>query len=109
MTNTAKKKVRLVELAYARSGDKGDLCNIGLMAHDAAKYEIIKKVVTPEKVKAHFGDWVKGPVKIYRMDNIMALEILLYEGLGGGATNTLRIDQTGKGMGQALLRMEVEI
>ena len=103
------KKVRLVELAYARSGDKGDLCNIGLMAHDAAKYEIIKRVVTPEKVKAHFGEWVKGPVKIYQMDNVKALMILLYNGLGGGATNTLRIDQTGKGMGQALLRMEVEI
>ncbi|HXY75008.1 MAG TPA: hypothetical protein VEH58_06755 [Dehalococcoidales bacterium] len=109
MAEKAKKKIRLVEIAYARSGDKGDLCNIGLMAHDAAKYEILKKVVTPEKVKAHFGEWVKGPVKIFPMDNIYALEILLYNGLGGGATNTLRIDQTGKGMGQALLRMEVEI
>jgi hypothetical protein len=103
------KKIKLVELAYARSGDKGDLVNIGLMAHDAKKYEIIKRVVTPEKVKAHFGDWVKGCVKMYPMDNIYSIEILMYHGLGGGATNSLRIDQTGKAMGQALLRMEVEI
>jgi len=103
------KKVKLVELAYARSGDKGDISDIGLMAHDAAKYEIIKRVVTPEKIKAHFGDWVKGPVKIYPMDNIESLEIVMFKALGGGATNSLRIDQTGKAMSQALLRMEVEI
>ena len=108
-TTATKKKVMLKELAYARSGDKGDTSDIGLMAHDAAKYAIIKKAVTPENVKAFFGDWVKGPVKIWPMDNINALEIVLYHALGGGATNTLRIDQTGKCMCQALLRMEIEV
>jgi hypothetical protein len=104
-----KKKTKLVDLAYARSGDKGDVCNVGLIAHDPAKYEILKKVVTPEKVKAFFKDWVQGDVKIFPMDNIHALEVVMYGALGGGATRTLRIDQTGKAMGQNLLRMEVEI
>ena len=104
-----KKKVKLVELAYARSGDKGNISDIGLIAHDPAKYEILKKVVTPQKVKAFFKDWVQGDVKIFPMDNIQALEVVLYDALGGGATRTLRIDQTGKAMGQNLLRMEVEI
>ncbi len=103
-----KKKIQLIDLAYARSGDKGDTSDIGLMAHDAQKYANIKKAVTPAKVKAFFGDWVKGDVKIYPMDNINSLEIVLYHALGGGATNTLRIDQTGKCMCQALLRMEIE-
>jgi len=104
-----KRKVRLVELAYARSGDKGDISNIGLMAHDPQKYEILTKVITPEKVKAFFKDWVKGEVKVYPMSNVHCLEIVLHGALGGGATRTLRIDQTGKAMSQALLRMEVEI
>ena len=104
-----KKTVKLVDLAYARSGDKGDISDIGLIAHDPKKYEILKKVVTPAKVKAFFKDWVQREVKIYPMDNIQALEVLLYSALGGGATRTLRIDQTGKAMSQALLRMEVEI
>ena len=104
-----KKKVRVVDLAYARSGDKGDISNIGLIAHDPQKYEILTEVITPEKVKAFFKDWVKGKVEIYPMPNIHALEIVLHGALGGGATRTLRIDQTGKAMSQALLRMEVEI
>lgn len=104
-----KKKVKLVDLAYARSGDKGNISDIGLIAHDPAKYEILKKVVTPENVKAFFKDWVQGDVKIFPMDNIQALEVVLHGALGGGATRTLRIDQTGKAMGQNLLRMEVEI
>lgn len=104
-----KKKVKLVDLAYARSGDKGDISDVGLIAHDPEKYEILKKVVTSEKVKAFFKDWVQGDVKVFPMDNIQALEVVLYDALGGGATRTLRIDQTGKAMGQNLLRMEVEI
>ncbi|MFC2001604.1 hypothetical protein ACFLUZ_03755 [Chloroflexota bacterium] len=103
------KKVRVVDLAYARSGDKGDISNIGLIAHDPEKYEIMTKVITPEKVKTFFKDWVKGNVEIYPMPNVHCLEIVLHGALGGGATRTLRIDQTGKAMSQALLRMEVEI
>jgi len=103
------KKVQLRELAYARSGDKGDISDIGLMAFNKENYEILKKQVTVERVKAHFGDMVKGEVKIYEMPNINALEIVMYQALGGGAPRTLRYDQTGKSMGNALMRMEVEV
>lgn len=101
-------KVQLKELAYVRSGDKGDVCNIGLLALNAENYEIIRQQVTPERVKAFFGDMVKGPVNIYELPNIHSLEIVLHNALDGGATRTLRFDQTGKAMGTALLRMEVE-
>ena len=102
-------KVQLRELAYVRSGDKGDICNIGLLALTAENYEIIRREVTPERVKAFFSEMVKGPVKIYEMPNIHALEIVLHNALDGGATRTLRFDQTGKAMGTALLRMEVAV
>jgi hypothetical protein len=102
-------KVQLKELAYVRSGDKGDVCNIGLLALNAQNYEIIRQQVTPERVKAFFGDMVKGPVNIYELPNIHSLEIVLHNALDGGATRTLRFDQTGKAMGTALLRLEVEV
>ena len=101
--------VQLKELAYVRSGDKGDICNIGLLALNAENYELIRREVTPERVKAFFGEMVKGPVKIYEMPNIHALEIVLHNALDGGATRTLRFDQTGKAMGTALLRLEVAV
>jgi hypothetical protein len=102
-------KVQLKELAYVRSGDKGDVCNIGLLALNGENYEIIRREVTPERVKTFFSDMVKGPVKIYELPNIHALEIVLHNALDGGATRTLRFDQTGKAMGTALLRMEVSV
>jgi hypothetical protein len=105
----AKKKITLRDICYYRSGDKGDISNIGLMAKNEKAYKIIKKEVTPERIKAHFKDWVKGDVIIYPMDNLQSLEIMLYKALGGGATKTLRIDQTGKAMGNALSRMEIVV
>ena len=104
-----KVKARLNELAFARSGDKGDVSNIGLLAKSREFYEILEKEVTPKRVKDHFGAMVTGEVNIYPMPNIDALELTLSGGLGGGATRTLRLDQTGKSMGQALLRMEIEV
>jgi len=103
----ATKKLR--ELAYARSGDKGDVCNVGLLALSDEAYEIIEREVTPERVKAHFGDMVKGDVEIYPLPKVNALEIVLRNALGGGATRTLLFDQTGKSMSTALLRMEVPV
>lgn len=101
-------KRMLKDIAYARSGDKGNVCNIGLMAFDSKNYEIICREVTPERVKDHFRGMVKGDVAVYPMPNLNALEIVLYNSLDGGATCTLRFDQTGKSMCTALLRMEVE-
>ena len=103
------KRVRLHDICWYRSGDKGNISYIGLMAKDEKAYEIIKKQVTPERIKAHFKDWVQGDVTIYEMDNLQALEIVMRGALGGGATRTLRIDQTGKSMGNALGNMEVDI
>jgi len=78
------------------------------MAFNEKNYEIIKKQVTPQRVKEHFKDWVKGNVEIYEMPNILSLEIVMHQALGGGATKILCFDQTGKAMGNALLFMEVE-
>ena len=103
------RKVMLKDLAYARSGDKGDVSDIGLMAFNKENYEILKTKVTPEGVKEFFKEEVKGDVKIYEMPNLDSLEIVMYNALGGGATRTLRLDQTGKAIGQALLMMEIDI
>jgi len=103
------KAVYLKELAFARSGDKGDVSNIGIMAKTKNIYEFLKKVLTPDKVKEHFKQMVKGDVEIYQLPNIESIEVILRRALGGGATCTLRFDQTGKSMGQALLRMKVEV
>ena len=100
---------QLRELAYARSGDKGDMCNVGLLAFDDAAYAIIAREVTSERIKAHFGDMVRGDVEIYPLPKVNALEIVLRNSLGGGATRTLIFDQTGKSMATALLRMQVPV
>jgi hypothetical protein len=103
------KRVKLEKLAFARSGDKGDVSDIGIMAKTKNIYNFLSKAITPEKVKECFGGIIKGDVEIYPMPNIDSLEIVLRQALGGGATCTLRFDQTGKSMGQALLRMELEV
>ena len=101
-------KVRLVDLAHGRSGDKGDNCNVGLIAYDQAGFELLRKHVTAERVKEHFGPLVKGPVERYEMPNIRALNFVLTHGLDGGATVSLRSDHLGKTMYAWLLRLEIE-
>ncbi len=103
------KEVYLSDVAFARSGDKGDVCNIGIMAKSKNIYEYLEKILTPEKIKDHFKGMVKGGVEIYRLPNIDSLEVVLRRSLGGGATCTLRFDQTGKSMCGALLRLKVEV
>lgn len=104
-----KKKIQLKEICWARSGDKGDISNIGLMAKKPEYYDIIKKQVTPERVKSYFRDMVKGTVDIYEAPNLDSLEIVMHQALDGGATRTLRLDETGKCMGENLLQMEIEM
>ena len=103
------RKTQLREIAYARSGDKGDVINIGVMAKDDASFNAIKKHLTAEKVKSHFKDFVKGDVVRYDMDNLNSLEFVLKQALGGGATRTLMMDQTGKAYGPNLLRLVLEL
>lgn len=100
--------MKLVDLAYARSGDKGDISNIGVIAKDPADYERIGAALTPERVKAHFGEWVQGAVTVYPLPNIHSYNVVCERSLGGGATSTVRFDQTGKAMSTALLRLELD-
>jgi hypothetical protein len=102
-------KIQLIKIAHARSGDKGDTANIGLIAQRPEYYEVLKEQVTAEKVKKHFGNMVKGEVIRYEMPNIGALNFLLHNVLGGGGTMTLKHDAQGKTLSTALLRMEIEI
>lgn len=99
----------LKDIAYARSGDKGDVSNIGVMAFNADAYAILREYLTPERIKAHFGGLVQGQVEVYEMPNIHVLQVVLRRALGGGATRNLRFDQTGKAMATALLRMPVPV
>ncbi len=102
-------KVELTKLAHARSGDKGDTANIGLIALNAAIYPILVREVTAEKVKKHFGDLVKGGVERFELPNLEALNFLLHGSLGGGGTLSLMTDAQGKTFSTALLRMKVEL
>ena len=104
-----KKTVRLSEIAHARSGDKGDGSNIGLIANSPALYEVIREVVTPERVKAHFAQIVHGHVERFEVPNLNALNFILHDSLGGGGTESLKIDAQGKTHGQGLLQMEIEV
>ena len=100
-------KKLLRDICYIRSGDKGDVCTAGLIAMTPEAYPALLATVTPDKVKALYGEWIKGDVELYPMDNIQALVVVMRRALGGGATNTLRLDQTGKSLGHALLRLPV--
>lgn len=102
-------KVQLVKLAHARSGDKGDTSNIGLIALRPEYYPILVREVTATRVKTHFADLCKGEVERFELPNLGALNFLLHESLGGGGTLSLRSDPQGKTMSAALLRMEVEV
>jgi hypothetical protein len=102
-------KIALSRIAHARSGDKGDTSNIGIIASNARHYPILAREVTAERVKQFFGEMVKGNVERYELPNLGALNFLLHGALGGGGTLSLRTDAQGKTLGAALLRMEIEI
>ena len=88
-------KVQLVQLAHARSGDKGDTANVGVIAYDPGHYELLREQLTPEAVKAHFGEMVKGEVERFELPNLGALNFLLHGALGGGGTMSLMNDAQG--------------
>ena len=99
----------LYRIAHTRSGDKGDTCNIGVIAYDPRHYPILIREVTAERVKSHFGDLVKGKVERFELPNLGALNFLLHQSLGGGGTVSLRTDAQGKTFGAALLSLEIEL
>ena len=102
-------KVRLTEIAHARSGDKGEASNVGLIANRPELYEVIRREVTSERVKAHYGPLVRGPVERFEVPNLNALNFILHDSLGGGGTESLKTDAQGKTHGMGLLEMEIEV
>jgi len=102
-------RVPLLRVAYGRSGDKGDTVNIGIAARRHELYPVLCSEVTVDRVKAHFGEMVRGPVERFELPNLWALNFLLHRALDGGGTVSLMLDGLGKTWAYALLRMEVEI
>ena len=102
-------KIQLVKLAHARSGDKGDTANVGLIALKEEYYPWLVREVTAERVKAHFTGLVHGAVERFELPNLGALNFLLHESLGGGGTLSLMTDAQGKTFSTALLRMEIDV
>lgn len=97
----------LKDICFIRSGDKGNTCTAGLLAKAPEYYPLLLKSVTPDKIRKLYGEWINGAINCYPMDNIHALVVVMEGGLGGGATQTLRLDQTGKSMGHAILRLPI--
>ena len=102
-------KIRLGQIAHARSGDKGSNSNVGLIFNSREIYEWAKINITEEKVKLHFSSIIKGNVVRYEMDNILSLNFILHDSLGGGGSESLINDPQGKTHGQAMLLMAVDL
>jgi hypothetical protein len=102
-------KRRLIDLAHARSGDKGDTANIGLIANQPEFYPILVKQVTAARVARHFKGMITGPVERFELPNLNALNFLLHGALDGGGTISLKTDAQGKVFSTALLRMEIDV
>jgi len=102
-------KVKLIDIAHGRSGDKGDAGNVGVIAYDDEGYEIIKKYLTEQRVKEHFKGICLGKVERFELPNIRALNFLLHNTLGGGGTVSLKHDAQGKTLATAMLRMELDV
>ena len=102
-------KIQLRQIAHARSGDKGDNANIGLIALKAEDYPIMVRQVTAERVKKHFAGICRGEVERYQLPNLRALNFVLHHALDGGGLVSLRMDSQGKTYGAALLRMEIDV
>ena len=103
-----KQTVQLVKLAHARSGDKADWVDFGLFAWNRAGYEVLEREVTAERVQAHFAPWLPGQVDVWLLPNILAVKIVLRGALQGCGARNLRLDNLGKSMAAALLRMRIE-
>lgn len=99
--------VKLIEIAHSRSGDKGNVANISLIARKPEYYEVIEERVTADHVADHFSGLCDGPVERHAMPNIDAFNFVLYDALGGGGMQSLRIDNQGKTYSAALLRMDI--
>lgn len=102
-------RLPLKDIAHARSGDKGDLANIGLIALKPEHYPVLVREVTAERVKQHFAELCTGEVERFELPNLHALNFVLHHALDGGGLVSLRTDNQGKTYSTALLRMEIDI
>ncbi len=102
-------RIQLIKLGHARSGDKGDTANVGLIALREEYYALLVREVTAARVKKHFEGICKGDVERFELPNLGALNFLLHESLGGGGTLSLMTDAQGKTFSTALLRMEIDV
>ncbi len=102
-------RIQLLKLAHARSGDKGDTANVGLIALREEFYPLLVREVTAERVKRHFDGICHGRVERFELPNLNALNFLIHESLGGGGTLSLMTDAQGKTFSTALLRMELDL
>lgn len=102
-------RMQLRYLAHARSGDKGDTVNVGVIALEPEFYPVLVERLTEQAVKAHFGELVKGDVERFELPNLNAVNFLLHNALGGGGTMSLMTDAQGKTFSTAMLRMEIEV
>src|SRR4029077_13470123 len=102
-------RVKLLKLAHARSGDKGDTANVGLITYKPEYYPLLTEQVTAERVKEHFTGICFGDVERFEVPNLHALNFLLHESLDGGGTLSLKTDAQGKVYSTALLRMEIPV
>ena len=99
--------MKLRELAHARAGDKGNVSNISVIAHEPGDYAFLAQHVTAASVQAHLADVVRGRVERYELPGIGALNFVLHEALGGGVTRSLSLDPHGKSLSSSLLEMEI--
>ena len=99
--------MKLYEIAHSRTGDKGNISNVSLIAYEEKDFALIKEKATAERVKEHFKGIVKGEVVRYELPNIYALNFVMQDALGGGVTRTLSVDLHGKSLSSYLLNMEI--
>jgi hypothetical protein len=105
----SKIRIPLVRIAHSRSGDKADWVDFGLFAWNEAGYRLLEREVTAGRVQAHFAPWLPGEVDAWSLPNILALKFVLRGALQGGGARNLRLDNLGKAMAGALLRMEIDV
>ncbi len=102
-------KIPLSSLAYTRSGDKGDGSNVGVVAYSLKAYELLRTELTSDRVKRHFHAICKGEVQRYEAPNLLALNFILHDSLGGGGSESLKTDAQGKTHGLGMLQLELDV
>ena len=102
-------RIRLEDIAHARSGDKGDGSNVGVIAYTDAGFRLLQRELSTELVRQHFSRICKGAVERFEVPNLRALNFILHDSLGGGGSESVKTDAQGKTHGQALLRMELDL